>query len=106
MQCGGEPPKLTSTRSRSSLGSTLLPKREALLLMPNNPVPIGAVVKVIVASPKGATFPMTGHKVVVKGPVDSQRGKEMAKARDVEKEKERVKAKGKEDEAGHKDLQQ
>jgi hypothetical protein len=30
----------------------------------------------------------------------------MAKARDVEKEKGKVKAKGKEDEAGHKDLQQ
>ena len=74
--------------------------------MPNNPVPIGAAVMVIVASPKGATFPTTGHKVVVKGPVDSARGKEMAKARDVEKEKGKVKAKGKEDEAGHKDLHQ
>ena len=74
--------------------------------MPNNPVPIGAAVMVIVASPKGATFPTTGPKVVVKGPVDSARGKEMAKARDVEKEKGKVKAKGKEDEAGHKDLHQ
>ena len=59
------------------------------------------------ASQKGATFPTTGHKVVVKRPVVSKE-KGMAKARDEEKEKEKekVKAKEKEDEAGHKDLQQ
>ena len=98
--------KLTWIKSRSNLGSTLLPRREDCLLMPNNPVPIGAVVMVIAASQKGAISHTTGHKVVVRGPVDPQRGKGMAKARDVEKEKGKVKAKGKEDEAGHKDLQQ
>ncbi len=73
--------------------------------MPNNPVPIGAVVMIIVASPRGATFPTTGHKVVGKGPVVSRKGKGMAKARDEEKEKERVKAKEKGEEAGLPDLQ-
>ena len=73
--------------------------------MPNNPVPIGAVVMVTADSQKGATFPTTGQKVVVKGPVVSRKGKGMAKARDEEKEKERVKAKEKEEEAGLPDLQ-
>ena len=56
------------------------------------------------ASLKGATFPTTGHKVVVKGPVVSKE-KGMAKERGEEKEKEKLKAKEEEDEAGHKDLQ-
>jgi hypothetical protein len=72
--------------------------------MQNNPVPIGAVVMGTAASQKGATFPTTGHKVVVKGPVVSKE-KGMAKERDEEKEKEKLKAKEEEDEAGHKDLQ-
>ena len=73
--------------------------------MPNNPVPIGAVVMVTAASQKGATFPTTGHKVVVKGPVVSKE-KGMTKARDEEKEKERAKAKDEEDEAGLKETHQ
>ena len=72
--------------------------------MQNNPVPIGAVVMVTAASQKGAIFPTTGHKVVVKGPVVSKE-KGMAKERGEEKEKEKLKAKEEEDEAGHKDLQ-
>ena len=60
---------------------------------------------VTAVSQNDVIFHMTGHKVVVKGPVYLEKEKGMAKAKDEEKEKERLKAKEKEEEAGHLDLQ-
>ena len=102
---GEEHPKLTLKKLKGGLAKPRLERRGPSPQIPNNPVPIGAVVMGTAASPKDATFPTTGHKVVVKGPVVPKE-KGMAKERDEEKEKEKVKAKEEEEEAGHKDLQQ
>ncbi len=66
----------------------------------NNLVPTGAVETVIVASQRDAISPTMGHRVVVKGPGNSAKEKGLAKARDEEKGKEKVKTKGKVEEAG------
>jgi hypothetical protein len=102
---GEEHLKLTLKKLKGGLAKPRLERRGPSPQIPNNPVPIGAVVMGTAASPKDATFPTTGHKVVVKGPVVPKE-KGMAKERDEEKEKEKVKAKEEEEEAGHKDLQQ
>ena len=104
---GEEPLKLTSKKFKGGLEKPRLGKRGPSPPMPNNLVPIGAVEMVTAASRKDVTFHTTGHKVVVKGPVDLEKKKGMAKAKakGEEKEKEKVKAKGRVEEAGHLDLQ-
>ena len=104
---GEEHLKLTLTKFKRGLVKPRLGKRGPSPPIPNNLVPIGAVEMVTAVSQNDVIFHTTGHKVVVKGPVDLEKGKEMAKAKakGEEKEKERVKAKAKEEEAGHLDLQ-
>ena len=104
MRFGGEPQKPTSIRSRRNLGRTILQQREILIPMQNNLGPIGAVEMGIADTRRGVISRMTGHKVVVNGSGISPKEKGMAKARDEEKGKKRVKAKEKGDEAGHLDL--
>ncbi len=76
---GEEHRKLTLKKFKGGLAKPRQEKRDPSPPIPNNPIPIGAVVMVTAAS-----FPTTGHKVVVKGPVVSKE-KGMAKARDEEK---------------------
>ena len=104
-QYGEEHLKLTLTKFKRGLERPRLGKRGPSQPMPSNLVPIGAVEMVTAVSQNDVIFHTTGHKVVVKGPVDLEKEKEMAKAKGEEKEKERVKAKEKEEEAGHLDLQ-
>ena len=105
-QYGEEHLKLTLTKFKRGLVKPRLGKRGPSPQMPNNLVPIGAVEMVTAVSQNDVIFHTTGHKVVVKGPVDLEKEKGMAKAKakGEEKEKERVKAKEKEEEAGHLDL--
>ena len=106
MLSGEEPQKLTSTRSKRNLERHPLLRREASLPNQRKSVPIGAVVTVTADLETGAISLMQGRKVVVREPVISAKGKEMAKERDEEKEKAKAKAKDEEDEAGLKETQQ